>query len=130
MVSSGQIPAGVSELTGKVVMQRTIGRPRQSQVEEVKKPRSPNSGDTDGNGDDNEEALGVRDILNFYRSNNEDEEAHDDLDREIESRILESRERNAIHPSEKNIEGPDDSVLSQTSDPLMALEDNIVTAAL
>ena len=131
MVSSGQIPAGVSELTGKVVMQRTIGRPRQSQlVEGVEKPGSPNSRATDEevNHEDTEEALGVRDILNFYRSNNEDD--HADLDREIESRILESRERNEIDPSEKNVEAPADSVLSQTSDPLMALEDNIVTAAL
>ena len=130
MVSSGQIPAGVSELTGKVVMQRTIGRPRQSQVEGVKEPRSPNSRATDEevSHEDTEEALGVRDILNFYGSNNEDD--HDDLDREIESRILESRERNEIDPSEKNILGPDDTVLSQTNDPLMTLEDNIVTAAL
>ena len=111
-------------------MQRTIGRPRQSLVQGVEKPGSPKSRATDEevSHEDTEEALGVRDILNFYRSNNE--EAHDDLDREIESRILESRERNAIDPSEKNIEAPDDTVLSQTSDPLMALEDNIVTAAL
>ena len=131
MVSSGQIPAGVSELTGKVVMQRTIGRPRQSQaVDGVEKPGSPNSRATDEevSHEDTEEALGVRDILNFYRSNNEDN--YDDLDREIESRILESRARNEIHPSEKNIEAPDGTVLSQTSDPLMALEDNIVKAAL
>ena len=107
-----------------------LGEASFSQVEGVKEPRSPNSRatDEDVNHEDTEEALGVRDILNFYRSNNEDD--HDDLDREIESRILESRERNEIDQSEKNILGPDDTVLSQKSDPLMALEDNIVTAAL